>query len=83
VIFGGFTLAGEVLLGRIVGFCGFAIPAAENQTSLANFVPARLSHAPTLGDRIGLGDVEPVVRGMNAERITSSSLASGVRLLSC
>ena len=84
MIFGGFTFAGEVLLGRIAGFYGFAIPAAENQTSLANFLRARLSHAPTLGDRIRLGDIELVVRGMNGERITRA-LASqaGFASLSC
>ena len=84
MIFGGFTFAGEVLLGRIAGFCGFAIAAAENQTSLANFLCVRLSHAPTLGDRIRLGDIDLVVRGMNGERITRA-LASqaGFASLSC
>ena len=83
MIFGGFTFAGEVLLGRR-GAQGFVIPAAENQTSLASFVRAQLSHAPTLGDRIRLEDIELVVRGMNGERSTRA-LASqaGFASLSC
>ena len=84
MIFGGFTFAGEVLVGRIAGFYGIAIPAAENHTSLANFLCVRLPHAPTLGDRIRLGDIDLVVRGMNGERITRA-LASqaGFASLSC
>ena len=84
MIFGGFAFAGEVMLGRIAGFYGFAIPAAENQTSLANFLRARLSHAPTLGDRIRLEDIELVVRGMNGERTTRALAAqAGFASLSC
>ncbi|HSA81333.1 MAG TPA: transporter associated domain-containing protein [Geminicoccaceae bacterium] len=74
MIFGRFSFAGEVLLGRIAAFYGFCIPAAEYQTSLANFVRARLPHDPTLGDRIRLEDIELVVRGMNGERITRIEL---------
>ena len=56
MIFGGFTFAGEVLLGRIAGFYGFAIPAAENETSLAEVVRARLEGEPKLGDHISFAD---------------------------
>lgn len=84
MILGGSTFAGEVLLGRIAGAYGFAIAAAEDQTWLANFLCVRLPHAPTLGDRIRLGDIDLVVRGMNGERITRA-LASqaGFASLSC
>ncbi|MGH6898340.1 MAG: transporter associated domain-containing protein [Geminicoccaceae bacterium] len=71
---GGFTFASEVLLARIAGFYGFSIPEAENETSLADFVRARLPHSPTLGDRIRLEDIELVVRAMNGERITRIGL---------
>lgn len=74
MIFGGFTFGSEVLLGRIAGFYGFPIPATENGTSLADFVRARLSHNPTLGDRIRLEDIVLVVRGMDGERITRIGL---------
>ena len=74
MIFGGFTFDGEVLLGRIARFYGFAIPEADNQTSVANFVRARLPHRPILGDRIRLEDIELVIRGMSGERITRIGL---------
>jgi NhaP-type Na+/H+ and K+/H+ antiporter len=74
VIFGGFTFASEVLLGRIAAFYGLSIPAAEHETSLADFVRARLPDNPTVGDRIRLDDLELVVRGMHGERITSVGL---------
>ena len=54
-MFGGFTFASEVLLGRIAGFYGFAIAAAENQTSLANFLCVRLPHARHWAIVSGLG----------------------------
>jgi NhaP-type Na+/H+ and K+/H+ antiporter len=82
VIFGGFTFASEVLLGRIAAFYGLSIPAAEHETSLADFVrAARLPDNPTVGDRIRLDDLELVVRGMHGERITSVGieLESGER----
>ena len=39
-MFGGFTFATEVLLGRIASFYGFSIPEGEIETSLADFVRA-------------------------------------------
>ena len=39
-MFGGFTFASEVLLGRIASFYGFSIPEGEIETSLADFVRA-------------------------------------------
>jgi cell volume regulation protein A len=74
VTFGGFTFASDVLLGQIAAFYGLSIPAAEHQTSLADFVRARLPRDPTVGDRIRLTDVELVVRGMSVERITRIGL---------
>ena len=69
-----FEFASEILLGRIAAFYGFSIPEAENQTSVADFVRARLTRIPTLGDRIRLEDIELVVRGMHGGRITSIGL---------
>jgi NhaP-type Na+/H+ and K+/H+ antiporter len=53
-MFGGFTFTSEVLLGRIAAFYGFSIPETENETSLADFVRARLQGKPKLGDHIQL-----------------------------
>ena len=46
------TFTSEVLLGRIAAFYGFSIPEGENETSLADFVRARLQGKPKLGDHI-------------------------------
>ena len=83
--FGGFTFASEVLLGRIAVFYGLSIPEAEIETSLADFVRARLPRNPTLGDRIRFEDTELVVREMNGERITTIGLElePGKRGLAC
>ena len=79
MIFGGFTFCSEVLLASIPAFYGFAIPETEDDTSLAEFVRARLPDNPTVGDRIRLEDMELVVRGMHGEQITSI----GLELESC
>ena len=76
-MFEGFTFASEVLLGRIARFYGLSIPEGENETSLADFVRARLPNTPTLGDRIGFGRVGLVVGGMNGEQITRIGLDLG------
>jgi NhaP-type Na+/H+ and K+/H+ antiporter len=73
-MFGGFTFASEVLLGRIAGFYGFSIPEAENETSLADFVRARLQGTPKLGDHISFADTKLVIQGMDGERITNVGL---------
>jgi cell volume regulation protein A len=74
VRFGGFTFASEVPLGRIAAFYSLSVPEAENETSLADFVRARLPHSPALGDRIRFDDIELVVRAMNGEDITRIGL---------
>ena len=74
MIFGGFTFGSEVLLASIAAFYGFAIPETEDDTSLAEFVRARLPDNPTVGDRIRLEDMELVVRGIHGEQITSVGL---------
>ena len=71
-----FTFASEVLLGRIAAFYGLSVPGVEHETSLGDFVRARLPRDPTLGDRIRLEDIELVVRGMHGERITRIGLES-------
>lgn len=67
-MFGGFTFASEVLLGRIAAFYGFSIPEAENGTSLADFVRARLQKKPNLGDHISFADKKLVFKAWMASR---------------
>ena len=73
-MFAGFTFASEALLGSIAAFYGFSIPEAENATSLADFVRARLQGKPKLGDHIGFADIKLVIQGMDGERITKVGL---------
>ena len=73
-MFGGFTFVSEVLLGRIAAFYGFSIPEAENETSLAEFVRARLQGEPKLGDHISFADKKLVIQGMDGRRITMVGL---------
>jgi hypothetical protein len=51
-MFDGFTFASEVRLGRLARFYGLFVRDGDNETSLADFVRARLPNTPTLGDRI-------------------------------
>jgi potassium/hydrogen antiporter len=74
VMFGGFTFASEVLLGRIAGFYGFSIPEAEKGTSLADFVRVRLRGKPLLGAYISFADIRFVIQDMEGERITKVGL---------
>jgi cell volume regulation protein A len=77
-MFDGFTFASEVRLGRLARFYGLSVPEGQNETSLADFVRARLPNRPTLGDRISFGSVGLVIRGMNGEHITRIGLDLGL-----
>jgi cell volume regulation protein A len=74
VTFGGFTFASDVLLGRIAAFYGFSVPEAENETSLADSLRARLQGKPKLGDHISFTDKRLVIQDMDGERITKVGL---------
>jgi NhaP-type Na+/H+ and K+/H+ antiporter len=69
-MFSGFTFDSEVVLGSIAAFYGFQVPEAEDETSLAEFVRARLQGEPKLGDHISFADKNLVIQGMDGERIT-------------
>lgn len=73
-MFQGFTFASEVLLARLARFYGLSVPEGHNETSLADFVRARLPDKPALGDRISFDGVGLVVGGMNGEHITRIGL---------
>ena len=76
-MFEGFTFASKVRLGRLARFYGLSVPEGQNETSLADFVRARLANHPTLGDRISFGSVGLVVGGMNGEHIARIGLDLG------
>ena len=76
-MFEGFTFASEILLDRLARFYGLSIPEGENETSLADFVRARLPNNPTPGDRVCFGSVGLVVGSMNGEHITRIGLDLG------
>jgi NhaP-type Na+/H+ and K+/H+ antiporter len=76
-MFDGFTFASEVRLGRLARFYGLSVPEGQSETSLADFVCARLPNHPTLGDRISFGSVGLVIHGMNGEHITRIGLDLG------
>ena len=71
---GGFTFASDVLLGRIAAFYGFSIPESESETSLADFVRARLQAKPRLGDQVSFADNRLVIQEMAGERIAKVGL---------
>jgi NhaP-type Na+/H+ and K+/H+ antiporter len=73
-MFGGYTLASEVLLGRIAPFYGFSIPEGEIETSLAEVVRTRLEGEPKLGDHISFAGKKLLIQGMDRERITKVGL---------
>jgi NhaP-type Na+/H+ and K+/H+ antiporter len=79
VIFEGFTFGGGVLLGALAGFYGFAVPKAEEETSLAEFVGARLRQQPMLGDCVRLQDINLTVQGLDRGQITRIGLELGGR----
>ena len=74
MIFGGFTFASEMRLGRIAAFYGFSIPEAEKESSLGDFVRARLREHPLLGDHISFAGLKFVVLDMQGARITKVGL---------
>ena len=52
----------------------FSIPEGENETSLADFVRARLQGKPKLGDHISFAGKTLLIQGMDRERITKVGL---------
>jgi NhaP-type Na+/H+ and K+/H+ antiporter len=73
-MFSGFTFASDVLLGWIAALYGFSISEAENETSLADFVCARLQGKPKSGDHVSFADNKLVIQGIDGERITKVGL---------
>jgi cell volume regulation protein A len=70
VIFGEFTFAGQLPLGKVAKFYGFSIGEAEREVAIADCLRARLHRKPTLRDRIRFGDISFVIQDMEGEQIT-------------
>jgi potassium/hydrogen antiporter len=70
VIFGEFTFAGQLPLGKVAKFYGFSIGEAEGEVAIAECLRARLHRKPALRDRIRFGDVNLVIQDMEGEQIT-------------
>ena len=68
--FGEFTFDGDLPLGKLAEFYDLTVAEAERPVPLADIMRARLGRKPLLGDRIRLGDIELIVRGVRGDRIT-------------
>jgi cell volume regulation protein A len=68
------TFASEVLLGSIAAFYGFSISEADGETSLADFVRARLEGRPEVGDYVSFAGKALVIQDMDGDRITKLGL---------
>ena len=67
--FGEFTFDGDLPLGKLAEFYDLTVSEAERPAPLADIVRARLGRTPLLGDRIRLGNVELIVRGVRGDRV--------------
>jgi cell volume regulation protein A len=67
--FGEFTFDGELPLGKLAEFYDLRVAEAERPVPLADIVRAHLGRTPLLGDRIRLGNVELIVRGVRGDRV--------------
>ena len=68
--FGEFTFDGDLPLGKLAEFYDLTVAEEERSAPLADIVRAHLGRKPLLGDRIRLGAIELIVRGVRGDRIT-------------
>ena len=68
-IFGEFSFAGEVPLGRVAAFYEIAVPDDELDRPLAVFVRQRLGRAAVVGDQLSWEGIEFVVQEMAGDEI--------------
>jgi potassium/hydrogen antiporter len=68
--FGEFTFGGDLPVGKLAEFYDLPVSEAERTGLLADFLHARLRRKPLVGDRVAVGDIELIVRGVRGERIT-------------
>jgi cell volume regulation protein A len=68
--FGEFTFGGDLPVGKLAEFYDLPVSEAERTELLADFLHARLRRKPLVGDRVAVGEIELIVRGVRGERIT-------------
>lgn len=71
--FGEFIISPEALLSELAEAYGLDVPASATDFTLAAFVSS-VVHKPVVGDRLRLGEMELVVRKMEADRIVELGL---------
>ncbi|MGQ3058571.1 MAG: potassium/proton antiporter [Nevskia sp.] len=71
--FGEFINSPEALLSDLAGAYGLDVPSSAADFTLAAFVSS-VVHKPVVGDRLRLGEMELVVRKMEADRIVELGL---------
>lgn len=71
--FGEFIISPEALLSELAEAYGLDVPSSAADFTLAAFVSS-VVHKPVVGDRLRLGEMELVVRKMEADRIVELGL---------
>ncbi len=71
--FGEFIISPEALLSELAEAYGLDVPASATDFTLAAFVSS-VVHKPVVGDRLRIGEMELVVRKMEADRIVELGL---------
>jgi cell volume regulation protein A len=72
--FGDFVLNGDAVAGDLAAVYGFAIPASATDKTLARYLDESFRGRVVVGDRVGLGGAELVVREIEDGRITRVGL---------
>ncbi|RAU23859.1 potassium/proton antiporter [Paramagnetospirillum kuznetsovii] len=69
--FGDFALAPETHMKELAISYGLPVPVEDFALTLAQWVVRELGHEPGIGDRVGLGEVELIVRSMDWDDVIS------------
>jgi cell volume regulation protein A len=72
--FGDFVLHGDAVAGELAAVYGFAIPASAAEKTLARYLDESFRGRVVVGDRVGLGSAELVVREIEDGRVTRIGL---------
>lgn len=72
--FGAFEIAADVELAALAQNFGIEIPQDKVEQKLADYIRERLNTAPVVGDRVHLGAIELVVKGIDGGQVTRVGL---------
>lgn len=72
--FGGFVLDPKVRVKELAAFYGVAVPAEFTEMTLAGYITQATHGRPVVGDRVGLGHLQLVVREMDGNKISRIGL---------